>query len=457
MKKFICIFTLILLAVVLLFSMSACQELPKEELYAPANALSLWEKIDQTMNSMESMELKSSVEAIFFTKGYEYKLNGNSYMLSTREAHYMEGDSVLTCEGRSYEQASHMVEAYYNGKMYTAVDDGTYDQKLCSVMTHEEYDEIQTSSLTEDIDILDCTSTEFSKREGEGWELRLSGYTKKTIDQLLKSLSLTEDMLGIPVTDMTVSLTADADFRVQKLEIAFSFTVEDEAVMPHFLVTAEYSGFNSAVFDTSKLNAEEYTEVDDVRILQTLNEAMRARMDAVNGKFTLDIKNTYEIQGQTNSAQESDIVTYGRKNGAYCYAISAWMDNQSFVISYQNGEQSVTVGDQTNTATQTEEDAKFFIDSLINSVKYDSNAITDIQKVEEEVYLLTSDYVELGQSMGVSGVEVTSVSQQCKVTFKNNKLMKIEGLISFGGIYDGETVTMATESVVVFDDTNVLA
>lgn len=443
---------IVILALSLILALSACQKTAQEP-YVPESALALWEKVDETMNTTQSMEMRGTVDAVFYNGGYEFRLVGDSYIFASKETHYTESEMTLSCEEISMEQTTRMVEAHHDGKMYIASNDGTYDQKLCSTMTHEEYDQIQTGTLTEDVDLADCTGAQFSQNEDGTWNLQFSGYTKKTIDKMVESFSMTQDMLGVPIADVKVSLSADADFLVQKMEFSFDFTVEDEGMAPTFLVTAEYSGYNTAVFDATKLKTEEFTEVDDVRILESLQSALKDRQDAASGKFTLDLKSTYQMQGQTSASQEKDVVTYGRKNGAYYYNITAQMDGQGFDVRYQNSEQTVTTDGQTNTAHQSEEEAKLFIDGLINTGNYISAAITDIQKLDEGVYLLIGEQSTLDQIMGLTGIDVTSANQECKVTFESNKLMKIESKLVVTGNYAGETITITVESLVAFDDT----
>ena len=443
---------IVILVLSLFLGLSACRN-PEQEKYVPESAVALWEKVDATMTTMESMEVKSTVNAIFYNGGYEFKLVGDAYIFASKETHYTENKTILSCEEISLEQTTSMLEAYYDGKMYHAVNDGTYDQKLCSAMTHEEYDQIQTGSLTDELNLADCTRADFLQNEDGTWNLEFSGYTKKTIDTMLESTSMTPDMLGAPIADMQISLNADADYRVRKMVISFVFTVEDEEATPTFSVIAEYSNYNTAVFDATKLKTEEFAQVDDVRILESLQNALIERQNAASGKFTLDLKSTYQMQKQTSASQETDVVTYGRKNGAYYYNIAAQVDGQGFDILYQNGEQAVTTDGKTTTASQSEVEAKLFIDSLINTAKYNSSAITGIQKLDEEVYLLLGEQKNLEQTMGLTGIEVTSAKQECKVTFESNKLMKIENKLVIEGTYSADTVTITVESQVAFDDT----
>lgn len=454
MNRNIRLIFVLLFSVLLIFCLSACRS-DEEPAYEPESAVALWEKVDQTMNTLESMELDTTTKVVFFNGGYQFELRGTAKVLSTKEAHYTESINVVSCAELSMEQTTRTVEAYYDGRVYIANINDTYTQKLCSEMTHEEYDQIQGGELTDEIEFTNCTSAEFSKGEAEMWNLTFSGYTKETIDKVLETLMLTDDVLGAPVSDMEVRLTANCKFYVETMEIVFIFTAEEGQKMPEFAVTAEYSGYNTAVFDPAKLKAEEYTPVTDVRLMETVANAIKARQEALMGKFTLDITNTYEYAGVTQTSAESDTVTYGRKNGAYTYLITAIMDGQSLVLQYQSGQQTITAGDQTHIAAQTDAEARSFISSLIDSARFNVNAVTDIQNTEEGVYTLTCAQLDLRdytEALTGNNIQLTSGNQQITVTFLEDKLMKIESSITLIGTNAGEHMSMVTASVVTFDD-----
>ena len=448
--KFISRSFIVIFALSIFLGLSACQR--EQEQDVPQSALALWEKVDQTMNTTQSMEMRSTIDAIFYNSGYEFKLSGDSYIFSSKQTHYTETRTTVSCEEASFEKTTSMMEAHHDGKMYIASNDGTYDQKLCSPMTHEEYDQIQTGVLTDDLDLADCTSAQFSQNEDGTWSLQFSGYTKKTIDKMVESFSMTPDMLAVPIADVKVSLSADAQFLVQKMEVSFDFAVGDEEVTPTFRVTAEYSNYDTAVFDTTKLKAEEFAQVEDVRILESLQTLLLDRQNAASGKFALDLKSTSQIQGQETTAQENAVVTYGRKNGAYYYDSSAQIDGKLFEISYRSGEQTVITDGQTSTAFQSEEEAKLYIDGLINMANYTPTAITDIQKLDEGIYLLLGQPKNLEQTIGITGIDEVSATQECKVTFESNKLMRIENKLVVTGKYADQPVTLTVESVVTYED-----
>ena len=442
----------LLLCIALAVSLGACT---RTEVYEPDSAVALWEKIDQSMNSLKSMEMTVATDVTYYSMGYQFSVKGSRYVLSAQDAHYNENETLLTCEELSLEQKMHTVDAYYDGKMYIAVSDGVYNQKLCSELTHEEYDEDQGESLTDEINIVNCTASEFAK-EGEGWKLKFSGYTKKTIDHVLQSLGVTEDMLGTSIVDMEVNITADKDFYVTEMKIMFHFPdVEGEEISPDFSVTAQYKALNSATFDTARLNTEEFTLVDDVRVLNSVAIALAQRQNASSGSFKLELSNTQDIAGKITASKETDTVSYGRKNGAYYYQITSQMEGQNFEILYQNGEQTVTVDGQTHTAEQTEAEAKIFVDGLIDAANYKSSAITGIEKQAEGVYVLTSaalDLTEYAQQLQGNDMALASGTQQITVTFREGKLVQISGKSVLSGTYQKDALTVTSESNVVFED-----
>lgn len=469
MKKYIRSFMALLLAALTVLSLTACRaEVPQAAEEPPVtqepsgttiSAAELWAKVDETMDALDAYEMTADMQVVYYYMGYEITLDGTVSGVYTADAVYNESTAVVTCDELSMNQTISSVEAYYDGKMYIANNDGTYVQKFCSPMTFEEYEASQSDELGEDIDIEDCTSARCAQNADGTWSLEFTGYTKKTIDQVLQSMNLTEDILGVSIEDMKVSLTADADFRVKEMSVVFIFPASDDAdaLTPEFSVTTAFTKYNEAQFDPAKLKTEEFTEVPDVRLLSDLSEALKARQDATSGNFTLDISTTYVVQGQSSATVEKDTVTYGRKNGAYYYDIAAELAGEVFTIRYQNGVQTVIVDGETQTANQSEEEAKAFVDRLIDSAGYVPGTVTGIEQVEAGVYLLkvaaydTSSFDATFQSMGM---ELISATQEMTVTMSEETLTGIHSTVIFTGTVSGETMTITLESTVSFEVTD---
>jgi hypothetical protein len=131
------------------------------------------------------------------------------------------------------------------------------------------------------------------------------------------------------------------------------------------------------------------------------------------------------------------------------------MDDQSLLIQYQSGQQTVTTGDQTHTAAQTDAEAKTFIGGLIDSARFNRNAVTDIQETGKGVYVISCGQLDLQEytdALTGNNIQLSSANQQITVTFQEDKLMKIESNITLAGTEAGENMSMMISSVVTFDD-----
>ena len=148
------------------------------------------------------------------------------------------------------------------------------------------------------------------------------------------------------------------------------------------------------------------------------------------------------------------MVSYGRKNGAYYYAIDAQVDDQSLTMTYQNGEQTVTSGDQTQTVTQPETEAKAFIDSLIDYARYSGISVTDIQKPETGVFVLTVDRLDLSlyhASVAGTGITLESGTQTITLYFTNKVLTGIDSVTLLTANYAEESMEMTLTSSLQFN------
>ena len=434
----------LLLCALMVFSLSACQD----DSFEPENVAALWNKIDQTMNALESVELVRTTNVVYYSTGYRFEFSGTTNILTADDTHYTESKNVLSCEELSLNQTKNTVEAYYNGKMYTAVNDGTYDQKFCSEMTHEEYDGRHHGELTDEISVADCTTSQFSADDTGNWHLSFSGYTKKTVDQALEIFGLKDNVLGVPVEDMIVQFTADEAFRVKDVQITFSFADADGEATPEFSVKTVYSGYNTATFDPARLQADAYVLVEDVRILDTVANALEQRKNDREGQFVLSLNIAETYQGKTRTSSETSTLTYGWKNNAYFYQLDSNVEGQSFQVIYQGGEQTVTSDGQTYTVPTPETEAKAYIDNLIDSARYNPSAITNIEKVSDGVHKLISNAPNVSDY--VSGITIGASHQEITVTFDGATLMKIESQVTLEGAFDEDQLSMTIQSSVDF-------
>ncbi len=466
MKKTVRKMLILLLCVLMIFSFAACgKDTPGgetssgEKPFEPTDAISLWNKLDEVMSGLTSFESNMNMQVTYYYLGNRFESTGVGYGIFTADSDYNETDITVVCTELEYEENRKSVRAYYQGKMYLAETDGTYDQKFCSEMTIQEYDATGEGAMSEEVDFKDCTKSEFSKDEAGNWNLKFSGYTQNSIHNMLEYMAFSEENLGSDILDMEVKVFANADFYVQKMEIGFTFANEDDiSTLPKLSFVMEYSNHNTAVFDTAKLNTEEYTVVDDVRILDDVYNGIVDIQETIAGEIKLEIKTVIRSLDQKYTSKESDKIVFGKKNGHYFYEIDGNVDGEELEIDYKNGVQTFIGYGTDSTSSQSEEEAKMWINSLINHAQFDKMQVSSLEVQEDGTYLFKIDKVDVdtyNASMEGTGYKFTSGTREIEVAMADGAIAKIycktalKGKISYGGSSESVTTTVESTMTVV--------
>lgn len=460
----------ILLVFTLLISLAACGKEktpantePEEKPFVPTTASELWEKADSVMEALKSYGIKQEMKVVFYASGNKIEMDSTAEgVFSGDEENYyrfFSGKNHMVCEALSMDDTTEIKEAYYDGKMYRLNKGKAVEQKLCSAVSAEDYREYEEDSLLEDVDFDDCMRKDFSEQEDGTWKLTFSGYTKKAIGLVMKELDLDDEMLGADVLDMDVALLADADFRVKELEIKFLFDLEeDSTTAPEFTIKSSYDRYNEAKFDFEAFLPEEYTQVDDLLILDEFEEGIEEYQNAKKGKFTLSMTTETKFMGQAQKSGEDDEVSYGEENGSYYYDITMRSDELNSVMKYRSGVLTVTAEGETGSQATSEEEAKAFVDELIDYCSFMKEYVTSVEKSGEDTYLIKIAKLnkELWTAtLAAQEIEYSSGSQEITVTFKDGKIDRYSSnTIVQGTVREGlqtENVTFAVQATVVFD------
>ena len=440
---------IVVLAVLAVLILALCQNALKPN--TPPNAAEIWNKIDEAMSSVTSMELTVTTNRVYYQDDNRYEFTGTKYVLSTTDAHYTESKSMLVCEAMELEETLQQVDAYYGGKLYRSVQSNGYNQKLCSAMTHEEYDQMHSGEPTNEIPLIGCNESAVSGSESDGWVLTFSGYESKNIEQTIQNFGLSQESLGGVIVDMKVVISVSADYHVKTIDVTFAFEDAEGENTPSISVNTAYTGYNEVVFDPARLNQEEYVEVEDIRLLDKLSQDLVQLQNAQLGQFELT-KNTTEVyHKQTTTYKEQSTMIYGWKDSRYFYLSNNILDGKTSVVHYENGKQTIVSDDPAYPVAVPEVEAKAFVDGLIDTARYDPFAIKSIEKVSDGVYLLTSDRPNLAD-YETAGMELSTSNQQIAVTYENGKLVKIESILAFSAIYQEQTVEVKTEATIVFTE-----
>lgn len=295
-----------------------------EKPFVPESAKELWDKINSVMEGLDSYYQRMECEGVFYMDGNKLEIeSGMKGVLSKKEGDFYEYTKVvneLECKELDYYERVENKKAYYDGKMYIKNKTDAVEQLLCAPVSVEDYQNDSEDDFFDDVDPVDCTKQDFSKEEDGSWKLSFSGYTKKTMESILDGMEMDESELGAPVEDAVITVCADEKFRCKELKIEFIFTLEeDSTTAPEFLIDCTFDQFNEAIFDVEAFLPEDYTEVDDLLILEKFTDELTALQETKKGKFELNGTTEIKYQEKTEAVDRHYEVSYGEENGSYYF------------------------------------------------------------------------------------------------------------------------------------------
>ena len=133
-------------------------------------------------------------------------------------------------------------------------------------------------------------------------------------------------------------------------------------------------------------------------------------------------------------------------------------------LSYADGTQTVTAENQTNTAKQTDEEAKEFIKSLMKSIEFSADMLSDVKQTSDNVYRFTIKnpdktpyqkvYISLAGGYLQSGYGVSEISQTITVTIEEGEIVSIFSNVSTKGKLSAtsNTISYTVNTKIEFTD-----
>lgn len=424
----------------------------------PKSADDVMAKIDRKMDSLKSYQAEMTAKFSTVLNGYQCSADFSGQVIEIngkfKEYYYydtMEGTTEIKDDKGGVLESVDMkaLQAFNEGKMFVLTEQGDMEQKLYSALDKDDYIaylEKQNNAL--DIDFKACVNKTFTKNEDKTWTVEYSGYTKSAIDEFIELFGA-DDLFEEEIEDMAITIHANKDFTVKDMEIKLVF--ENESTTSDFRMTAQYSKYNEATPIVDTLNVNDYREVADCRLLTDIEDMLEELEKAENGSFVLDLsqKLTYGVYAQTQKSSETDTVTYGKKDGKYFYTVRASYDGSDIDISYKNGTQEISYSGGSQTANQTEDEAKAFISGLINTACYESTRVSYIEEVGDGVYKIICNqpnenlYQPIFSSLGMR----PTVNQTITVTIRDGKITKMESKLTASGFnmtYDDAEFELAS-------------
>ena len=452
------------LALTMIFLLSSCAPTGKEEESTEAEkaytADELFELIDQKMDSYDSYE--ASVEMTMNVTMSDVEVNTTATGVEIRRGivtdnyeFYTQLNTVVNSPALKLPQKINNIEAYFDGNYY--IYDSNAGRKIYSAMSKEDAKEYAEKDATELSVFGDCVNKELKKNDDGTYELTFSGYTAEAIADILEKTSIDSSELSHEVADVRFRIKANENLSVSEIEFSFEFEQSDSGEkLPEISVKMIYSKFDSAEIDPSLIEIEKYTHIGSFKVLFEIEDLLKARWEKEEGEFTLNVSQVVKLAGNSQENSETDKVVYGTNEYGYYYDIDADMNGTKYDISYTQGVQTVSSNGETKQAPQSEQEAREFVQSLVNSCQFSTAYVTNIKKISSDRYKFTlvpqRIYAPLIRQMGG---EYKDVTQSVTVTIKDGEIVKIESeAIATGVVTSGNsfyTMTFTVTSNAEFD------
>jgi hypothetical protein len=311
-------------------------------------------------------------------------------------------------------------------------------------MSHKdftEYFEYLSDVSFDDEELYECDNVTFAHNENGSWDMSLSGYSQKFIADYVGDMGFFDESFDDKVVDMQITVKANSKFHVTKMTLELIFEDDGNAATdPKVVVVMYFSDHGTAEPITEELNAENYTEVVDVRLV----EGVESMIDDIKNSDGCDLALTITKAIGKSFSKESDNVKFGVENEKYYYDVHSVVGDGgiTYDISYRDGEVTLSTAvyngttlldSYTTTNKQTDAEAKEFIDGLINSVGYDPMYVSDIEKCDDGRYMVSllpadvASYKKLVSEQVKGGYE--GATHVIYFTVEDGEILKMESEI----------------------------
>ena len=407
----------------------------------------LWALIDAKMDEFNSWEIELGMSAIEYYGGFKMEMNAEGKIIEigdTEDADYYSFEKityVTKVEGVDETETEVTINAYNDGKAFYHSASSEYTRSFYMETTPEKYSEFsEGGSFTEDLDLTSCLNKAFTKNDDGTWTLNMSGYTKKTVNELFDGDD-TEALFGKDIVDLKIEVKVSEDYRVQSMLFELVFDVEEDDVsVPTLTMTGNYKNYGTAQKETDELNIEAYKLVDDYTVISKGMDDLNAFTERKEGSFTLDTKYTISKGTEVMEYTEKDVATFGTVNGGFVFNVDALFDGVDKAnMSYEKGVFTYTGNGETETENLTDADAKEVFLELFSNMIYGQHTISDVEKLGEGEYKLTVDYNDesfFDDFTKELELEYKSYDEVYIVTIKDDKLVSIEDDLKIYGIFN---------------------
>ena len=259
---------------ILLVSLSACG--------APKTADSLYDKINKTMNKLESVESDLTMEIGFYSNGsyVNAEAKGKNILKPTKDDFYYYNKTTTTVGATSTSKGvvTDSIIAYNDGNLFIANLGKLFDQKLYSPLGVKEAQEYFNENSM-DMTVLDKASQKsFIKNEDESYVITFNGYSQDSIEYILESFGFDDFSFDNKLEDMKVTIKATSEYLVDDMTVDFVFSEQPKFPRESkFFIKVDYVKYENVEKITSDISTDSFKKVDDVRFLDKIEELIKER------------------------------------------------------------------------------------------------------------------------------------------------------------------------------------
>ncbi|MBE6696665.1 MAG: hypothetical protein E7587_09485 [Ruminococcaceae bacterium] len=385
MKKILSFSLLILMLASL--SLSSCTFLPTAQQNNPQpgtqpeelSATEVMDSIIEKMDRVNSYEAEGEQEIIIYANSKKMTIDASSQTIVVQEADsyfYNYGTMTMTYDGIKIDAES--IEAFDGENYFYSY---TYDGKrsaFYSELSSAEFDSFYELT-SENKSVLNGYKQISHVKTADGrYIVTLEKYDKRTVDVANSLLGLPAEDGGGRISDIKVSIEADADFYIDYVTVEYIFT--DDSFSGKEVTS--YKKYGTAQKNWGNLDKVDYKEVSDARALQLYINLLIDRQLVQNGEFSFFTAQAVTVAGNRTTQRETDRINYGFDDDGYYFDVDANVNGQEINVSYKGVTYQIN-GNVQNDTDYTDDTARTFINGLIDPFGFTSADATDITTYQQ--------------------------------------------------------------------------